>query len=177
MQLKAKDIGDDGVDVDLAVTPAWLEERCPDLGARPAPSGLRFRGRVERSGDDFLLRGQLRGGLITPCSRCLEEARLEIDVPVTVMFVEHDGEAEDEEAPADDAPDVIPFEDGIIDLAGELREEILLALPPQVLCREECAGLCPVCGGNRNAAPCDCEEKQRLAQSRFAVLGKLKPDL
>jgi uncharacterized protein len=175
MQLKAKDIGDEGVDVDLAVTPAWLEERCPGLEARPAATGLAFRGRVERSGQDFLLRGRLRGGLATACSRCLEDARLEVDVPVTVVFVEREGEAgDDDEAPADDAPDVIPFEDGVIDLGAELREEILLAMPPQVLCREDCAGLCPVCGGNRNAAPCDCEDKQRLAQSRFAVLGKLK---
>ncbi len=88
-------------------------------------------------------------------------------------------EKSEDEAPDEDddnleAPDVIPFEEGVIDLAGELREEILLALPQSPLCKEDCAGLCPVCGGNRNAAPCDCEEKARAANSKFGVLNKLK---
>jgi uncharacterized metal-binding protein YceD (DUF177 family) len=176
MQLKAKDIGEQGVDVDLPITPAWLEEQCPGLEARAAGAGkpLRFTGRIVASGSDFLLRGRLLGGLVVPCSRCLEDARLELDVPVSVLFVEQEASGEDDEQPADDAPDVISFADGVIDLASELREEILLAMPPQVLCQEDCAGLCPVCGGNRNSQPCDCEEKQRVAQSGFAVLAKLK---
>jgi uncharacterized protein len=181
MQLKAKDIGEDGVDVDLAVTPAWLEQQIPDLGVRPSPEGLRFQGRVEPSGDDFLVRGKLSGAVTTPCSRCLEDARLPLDVDVAVLFVAQDepfragarGQDEDDD-PALDSPDVMPFQDGIIDLGEELREEILLALPTQVLCREDCKGLCPVCGGNRNQVPCQCEEAQQRAQSKFAVLGRLK---
>ena len=92
MQLKAKDIGEDGVDVDLAVTPAWLEQQVPDAGVRPAPEGLRFHGRVEPSGElpGLPVRGKLAGALVTPCSRCLEDATLPMDVDVSVLFVEND---------------------------------------------------------------------------------------
>ena len=181
MQLKAKDIGEDGVDVDLAVTPAWLEQNVADAGVRPAPEGLRFSGRVEPSGQsfqEFLVRGKLSGAVITPCSRCLEEAQLPLDVDVSVLFVEREestgpGAGEDDD-PTLEAPDVIAYQDGIIDLGLELREEVLLALPTQVLCREDCKGLCPVCGGNRNLVPCQCEEAQQQAQSKFAAIARLK---
>jgi uncharacterized protein len=179
MQFKAKDIGEDGVDVDLAVTPAWMEANCGGVGGgsgvdfRLAPEGLRFEGRLEPSSEDFLLRGRLAGALVTSCSRCLEPARLPVKNDVSVLFVEKEpADADDEEAL--DAPDVMTYDNGVIDLGAELRDEILLAIPTQVLCKEDCAGLCPVCGENRNLAACDCAEKQRLAQSRFAALGKLK---
>jgi uncharacterized protein len=182
MQLKAKDIGEDGVDVDLAVTPAWLEQNVPDAGVRPAPEGLRFHGRVEpadQNFQEFLVRGKLEGALVTACSRCLEDATLPVDVDVSMLFVAKDSRklprpGDDEDDPALEAPDVMAFQDGIIDLGEELREEILLALPTQVLCREECKGLCPVCGGNRNQVPCQCEEAQKQAQSKFATIAKLK---
>ncbi|MGH9617972.1 MAG: DUF177 domain-containing protein, partial [Acidobacteriaceae bacterium] len=45
--------------------------------------------------------------------------------------------------------------DGLL-LEDVLREQILLALPAKSLCREDCKGLCPECGRNRNTAPCDC---------------------
>jgi uncharacterized protein len=176
MEFKAKDIGEDGVDVDLAVTPAWLKTNCPGLEAEAAPEGVRFTGRLEPSGDDFLLRGHLGGALTTICSRCLEPARLPLDTEVSVMFVESepDPRNEDQEDEPLEAPDVMTFEGGVIDLGAELRDEILLAVPVQVLCKEDCLGLCPVCGENRNVHPCDCAEKQRLAESKFARLGKLK---
>jgi uncharacterized protein len=175
MQFKVKDIGEDGLDVDLALTPAWLANECRGAEVALAPGGLRFKGRLELSGDDYLLRGRLAGALTTACARCLETATLPVDFEISVMYTEHDeGAADSEEDDDEEAPDVIRFSDGVVDLSSELREEILLALPVRVLCREDCAGLCPVCGGNRNANPCTCEETQRLEQSKFAALAKLK---
>jgi uncharacterized protein len=175
MQFKVKDIGADGVDVSLAVSAAWLARECPDVELSPTQEGegVRFVGRLERSGDDFLLRGRLTGGLLTSCARCLEPASLPLAVEVSVMYVERSEHLpEDEEAL--EAPDVLAFEDGVIDLTAELRDEILLALPVSTVCREECVGLCPVCGGNRNVTACDCIELQRMQQSKLAALGKLK---
>jgi uncharacterized protein len=95
------------------------------------------------------------------------------------MYVERetDGDGEDDETIDEDslaAPDLLTFKDGVIDLGPELRDEILLELPVSVFCREDCLGLCPVCGGNRNLAPCDCALRQQQAQSKFAALAKLK---
>ena len=179
MKFKVKDIGEDGVDVDLAITPAWLAQQCADLDLRPDPESrksLGFKGRIECTADDYLLRGKLNGGVLVPCARCLEAARLPLDVDVSVVYVEHDdrGDSGEDDVDSLDAPDVLSFEDGTIDLSPELRDEIMLAVPVSVLCREDCMGLCPVCGGNRNTTPCDCAEKQQQSQSKFAVLAKLK---
>jgi uncharacterized protein len=179
MQFKVKDIGEQGVDVDLKVTPAWLAEHCgsADLELVPDAKGLAFHGRLEPTGDDYLLRGKLQGGLLVPCARCLEPAQLPLDVDVSVIYVEREEEVSEDDAideAALDAPDVLTFKDGLIDLQPELRDEILLAVPVSVLCREDCAGLCPVCGGNRNTDPCDCVERAKQSQGKFAVLAKLK---
>jgi uncharacterized protein len=177
MKFKVKDIGEAGVDVDLAITPAWLAQHCADLDLRPdveGPSkGLAFHGRIEPTADDYLLRGKLSGGLLVPCARCLETAHLALAVDVSVVYVEDEAADKDEDDSLA-APDVLTFEDGTIDLSSELRDELLLAVPVSVLCQEDCAGLCPVCGGNRNATACDCVDKQRQNQSKFAVLAKLK---
>jgi uncharacterized protein len=182
MQYKVKDIGEAGVDVDLIISPAWLAEQTAgqgeDLALQPDERGLAFAGRIEPTGDDYLLRGKLKGGLLVPCARCLEPAKLPLDVDVSVVYVERDGDGgEDDEAideDALDAPDVLTFSEGVIDLGPELRDEILLAVPVRVLCREDCAGLCAVCGGNRNVTPCDCVEREKQSHGKFAVLAKLK---
>jgi len=115
-------------------------------------------GRLERAGDEYLLRGALRGGLVTQCVRCLEPATLALDVPVTLTFAERE-EPMVEEEDENTEEDVIYFSDGVIDVGPEIRDELLLALPMKPLCQEDCAGICPTCGANRNLTPCDCAER------------------
>jgi uncharacterized protein len=169
MRFKINEIGDDGLTLDVAITSEWLAEACPDLDAHPGARGLKLRGRLSRSGDDYLLQGRIAGSLEAACARCLEPARFAVDAPVTVTFVP----ADDDEELGDDA-DVIGFAGNEISLSDEIRDEILLAIPLKPLCKEDCRGLCSVCGGNRNTTPCDCEERQRQAASRFAAIGDLK---
>jgi uncharacterized protein len=173
MRYKTRDIGDEGLEIRVPVTASWLAEDCPGLDAVPAGDGLVLSGRIDKSGDSYLLRGDLRGTLETSCARCLEPARVELDVPVVVTYVEKDEDEEDEES-ADDDAEVFSFTGGEIDLGPEIHDEILLALPIGPLCRAECAGICPVCGGNRNTKPCDCEEQQRMAQSKLSALKNVK---
>ncbi len=174
MLYKIKDIGEGGLDLRLPVTAAWLGLECADLGAKPGPKGLTLTARLDNSGDDFLLRGNLHGSLEMSCARCLEPAFHLLNVPVTVMFSEKPAPADDDDDDDLEAVDVITFEGGVIDLGLELRDQILMATPLSVLCKEDCAGLCAVCGGNRNQEPCDCEAKQRAATSKLGALGNLK---
>jgi len=51
---------------------------------------------------------------------------------------------------------------------------ILLAVPMGAVCQPDCAGICFICGGNRNLVSCDCEEKQRRATSKLSALKDLK---
>ena len=92
-----------------------------------------------------------------------------IDTNLAVTFVPAD---EGEEVGED--PDVVGFAGKEIFIDDEVRDEILLAIPLQTLCTESCRGLCPVCGGNRNQIPCECEAQQKMAASKLAALGKLK---
>jgi uncharacterized protein len=169
MRFKINEIGDGGLTLDVPITSEWLATVCPDLDARPTAKGLKLRGRLAQSGDDYLLLGQLAGTLEATCGRCLEPARVVVEAPVSVTFVP----ADDDEDLGDDAA-VVGFAGNEIDISDEVRDEILLAIPLKPLCRETCLGLCSVCGGNRNATPCDCEEQARQAASRFAALGDLK---
>ena len=177
MLYKINEIGDEGLSLKVPLSAEWLKAECPDLDARLAPGGLTFRGRLQRSGDDVFLNGSLTGGLDSVCARCLESARISLQLPVHVTFVPGDDDDDDEDEPAGKEAEggVMRFDGDQIDLAPELREQILLAFPMSPLCRDNCAGLCSVCGGNRNRTPCDCLARQAPAPTRLgAALGKLK---
>ena len=91
----------------------------------------------------------------------LEPYRLPVDVPLDLRYApaveaEAEGAGEDRDISADDA-DTSYYHDDMIDLNELLREQFYLALPMKPLCREECLGLCPQCGSDRNTNPCDCQ--------------------
>lgn len=180
MLIKIKEIGDNGLSLDLPIKAAWLAAECPNLGAVPGPKGFGVRGQLTESNGDVFLRGRLRGELDTTCVRCLEKAKVQIDVPLAVTFLprpepeDQRAGKKDEDADEDDV-DVAHYDGDEIDLGPEIRDQVMLAYPISPLCREDCAGLCPVCGGNRNVKPCECEARQSASQKPFAAaLGKLK---
>lgn len=182
MLFNTKEIGDEGLSLDLPVTAAWLAAQCPDLGAVPGLGGVRLVGRLVSNGGDVLLRGTLRGALEATCSRCLETARVPLDLPLVITFIARSGESggEGEADDGDDADDpddvdVAHFDGEEVDLAPQIRDQVLLALPITPLCREDCAGLCPVCGGNRNLVACACASRQPVSTTPLAAaLRKLK---
>jgi uncharacterized protein len=171
MRFKINQIGDDGLAVDVPITGEWLAAACPDLDARPAPDGLRLRGSLAKSGDDYLLRADLRGALETTCARCLEPARVLVSAPMVITFVAAD---DDDDAEPEEDSDVVTFSGNEIDVGDDVRDELLLAIPVSPHCTSACRGLCPVCGGNRNVVLCDCEERQKQALSPLAALGRFK---
>ena len=172
MRYKIKDIGEGGIDLSVAVSEAWLSAECPDASLGLSEAGVRLDGRLEPAGEGYLLRGTLRGELMVPCARCLDPAPVTIESPVTVNFVERD-EAKDGED-EDTAEDMVSFQHGVINLSLPIRDEILLAVPMTAICRPDCAGICPICGGNRNLTPCDCEKRALAATSKLGVLAKIK---
>ena len=101
-------------------------------------------------GEDYLLRAEPRGELEThlrALSRAgARPARRAAGGHLRLRRGRQDGDD-------DEDPDVIGFAGGEIDVGDEVRDEILLALPINPLCKESCRGLCPVCGGNRNQLP------------------------
>jgi len=130
-------------------------------------------------GSHVFANGTFKGHLNVACSRCVEPMRLEIDDPVRVTFMpRHEMPAEEEptegeegaEVGAEDL-DLFPYEGEHIDLEPLFREEFVLAVPYAPLCREDCKGLCPQCGIDRNSATCTCEKP---IDPRLAALKGLK---
>lgn len=100
-----------------------------------------------------LVRGRLSGAAILPCSRCSEDFEQALDEEFEV-FEETGGEG----GTAEEARVVSEGGQLRLDLGAVLWEQFVLALPENPLCQEDCKGLCPKCGGNRNFRECGCSE-------------------
>jgi len=122
-----------------------------------------------RAGSDLFFQGRVEGELIGRCSRCLEEYRFSLAAPFSFVFASrHERDRDLEE----DDGDLCYYEGDEVDVSPLLREQILIALPMRPICRDNCAGLCPQCGVNRNTGGCDCREEH--GDPRLAVLRTLK---
>jgi uncharacterized protein len=128
---------------------------------------------IHKDKERFRLVGSVRTRLELSCSRCLEPFTMPIDstfdlryLPVGTESVDRDREV------SEDDLDASVYREDEIDLNELLREQFYLALPMKPLCRDDCAGLCPQCGTNRNTATCACAPQWE--DPRLAPLKRLK---
>jgi uncharacterized protein len=119
---------------------------------------------VSRTASGYAFKLRFDAELDGPCMRCLADARPLIEVES--REVEQPGEAEDFHSPY--------FEDGVLELAGWARDALVLALPPRLLCRDDCRGLCSVCGVSLNDADPAEHRHESDIDPRWAKLGELK---
>ncbi|NIM50272.1 MAG: hypothetical protein GTN62_08930 [Gemmatimonadales bacterium] len=126
---------------------------------------VRVRGRLTDSGPGrYYWHGELGTEVAARCRRCLADVPVEISADVRVLFTDDSG--------ADDpAAYIIEPRATELDLGEMVREELILAVPEFVLCREECRGLCPRCGKDLNEGPCTCRPE---LDPRWAALEELK---
>ena len=115
--------------------------------------------------------GRIRGAMVAECDRCLEPAPLALDGAFDLSYRPSDLEPRHEVALDGKESEVDFFEGDGIELAGVVREQVLLALPMQRLCCPDCRGICPVCGQNRNRSACACQPAP--ADGRWAGLDGL----
>ena len=101
---------------------------------------------LERIPDGIVVRGRAHGRWTAPCARCLTEVGGALDSPISELFEAEPIEGETYGLDGDE-----------IDLEIAVRDAVLLELPVSPRCREECAGLCPSCGIDRNDAECECD--------------------
>ena len=184
-------IGKNGLDVSEELTEEYLrgvlDPEGAETGLRPAGKGS-FSAHLQKVSDKVLLTGKAHVEIVGECKRCLTEARVEVPVEFMLSLVRKPTvvelgapEAEpkgfqDEEGSAASfdmqAVEEEQFAGREIDLAPILREQLLLALPMVLLCREECQGLCSVCGADLNKGECGCDRKP--ADPRWAALKNIK---
>jgi uncharacterized protein len=115
---------------------------------------------LERVSEGIVVRGTVRAQWNAACSRCLAPVGGEIAVHVDELFEPH---------PL--AGETYALEIDVIDLEPMIRDALLLEVPAKPLCRDDCAGLCPSCGIDRNSAVCECGTTE--LDPRWAALRSL----
>jgi uncharacterized protein len=118
------------------------------------------------TGSGYALRIRFAAALAGPCMRCLEPAAPVFSVDA--REVSQPGEGEELESP-------YVGEAGTLDLQAWARDALALVLPATLLCREDCAGLCPVCGADLNHAGPD-HHHENTPDPRWAKLSEIRFD-
>ena len=122
---------------------------------------------LSRLSSGLMLELEFAVRLVGPCMRCLADAAVPLAVKAREYQATSPGEADELKTPY--------IADETLDLSAWARDAVALALPDKILCREDCAGLCPVCGGDLNADPHEHEET--VTDARWSKLAELKDRL
>lgn len=155
--------------------PEWLTNipEFAEPGETYIRGPIRLSGQVSREGQNLRLRGQVETELHTFCTRCGDE----VDWPLRgsfdlVLMPGKPRRPEEEVGLTPEEMDHLYYEGPEVELDEYFREEIALDLPIQILCREDCRGLCPQCGANWNREQCACATDE--GDPRLEILRKLK---
>jgi uncharacterized protein len=164
MEFKVVDLEREPIEFDLELAPGEV-----DFGEEAAQEGQLLTSGLaevlhEHRGPkdivaDIRLRGKLSGTFRIPCARCVEPVDKALDTEFDLIFRPADADSESSERAitASETESGYYQKDGLL-LEVVLREQVLLALPARTLCKEDCKGLCPRCGENRNVTACNCDE-------------------
>ena len=147
--------------VEIELEPLLLGGQAYEPRPSPAPAELA----VTRASSGTVLELAFDVSLEGPCFRCLTDAEL----PVSVRLREYEATK-----PESDEERTKYLADDRLDLSAWAHDAIVLALPDKILCRPDCAGLCPVCGKDLNAEPH--EHADERPDPRWAKLSELRQE-
>lgn len=189
MLVKIEEIRDEGLQVKKEMSLESLGAALEGSGFR-ALETLAVSASLRKVSGGVLLEARFTSRVVADCKRCLTESKLDLPVSFTLNLVPKSlargagllGEEEQEENDkglgesggsfALERVDEELFDGKVIDLEPLVREQVLLALPMNVVCREDCGGLCMKCGQNLNEKQCGCETT--FVDPRLAVLKNIK---
>lgn len=137
----------------LALDPVELKNRHQEV-RRMTP--VEVAGEAVKLGNLYYVKGQMTADVDYVCARCLSPFTQHVVIPFTETFAL----ADDPVLTEDEDGDIHPLEGDQIELDSLLQENFLLELPAFPLCGEDCQGLCPTCGVNRNETSCSCSNER-----------------
>ncbi len=173
-------ITDEGYCVDVVVS---SDELRPADAKEISLSDVRVTGKITEAGEHYVFHGKASGSFEYPCERCLEPADTPFELDILAVWVHASDsrvlryemqDVQDQETEVDGG--LIAFEGDHIDLASVVWEETALAVPSKILCREDCAGLCPACGADLNVTTCSCVTARSATHPGLAKLAELFSD-
>lgn len=114
-------------------------------------------GKIRLSGNQVFVNGHIDTRAEVECDRCLKPVQLPVSADFTLEYISgSDYESRKAAELAESEMSVAVFDGEAIDVDEIVKEEILLAVPTRMLCREDCKGICPECGTDRNTDECSC---------------------
>lgn len=135
-------------------------------------SPVRFTGEVAPIESGYSLDGRLVYSGKLECSRCLVPYPFSTDERFSLVLYPHEKGVSPERELGRDELDVCFYDEPDVPVAPIVEERIQMAVPMKPLCREDCRGLCPTCGADRNRGDCACHPE--TADPRWEALSKLK---
>ena len=134
IRISVRDVTSKGLDIDQTIPKEGIGLSDEEIDLH---SAISVKARLQRAGNVILAQTKVAADFGYTCARCLEQ------------FHEVQGRSYDfnfEISPGDE----------YIDLGEEIRQELVMANPARILCREDCKGICPKCGANLNLETCKC---------------------
>jgi uncharacterized protein len=170
MQIEVASLAESGKDFEHQYQSGELsleDDRIHLLDPQP-----RVHGRIGRDESRVKVAGKISGHLQLECDRCLKPIDSTVETSFSREYVTTaDYEAQHAVELSEVDLNLSVFDGVVIDVDALVREELLLASPDQVLCQQNCQGICPTCGGDRNETACDCETAE--VDPRWAGLKEL----
>jgi len=123
---------------------------------------------IDKTGRQFFLKSEIRTKAALICDRCLAEFQNELAARYRIVYLSDQLTAKEEE---DAEIQFLSPDANLLDLGEDVRQFLVLAIPQKILCREECEGLCPECGTNRNVKSCKCAATE--SDPRWDALKKI----
>ncbi len=158
VEIKKKLVGEKSFQFELE--PKELNLMPDDL---PVVGKIMVEGNLANGGDVLLLHAAIKTCVARQCGRCLKEFQATTQAEILEKFYPADAQGIEKDA--------YTYEYDVVDITEALREGLLLVEPISALCKEDCRGLCPVCGIDRNLASCTCETD--TIDPRLAALKQL----
>lgn len=155
-----------GIEVAFEFQEDWAEDSWNgDVVRFSAP--VTVTGTYMLTDETVVIRGIAETVIEGPCARCLESAHMPVHAEIAEAFVRDSGETI---LPLDE--EQYRYQGHILDLYEAVRTALLLELPTRFLCKEDCKGLCPVCGTNLNYNTCSCQ-KDLPRRNPFSALAAM----
>jgi uncharacterized protein len=129
-------------------------------------------GKIRLAGNEVFVNGHVDTRAQVECDRCLKPIELPVNADFELEYItgsEYETSAVAELTEAEMS--VAVFDGEALDIDEIVKEQILLAVPTRMLCREDCKGICPQCGVDKNTGECNCETKE--IDPRWAALKNL----
>ncbi|MEW5722285.1 MAG: DUF177 domain-containing protein [Thermodesulfobacteriota bacterium] len=176
LRYKLADLPPEGLDLALDIPIRTAQKRMEAEGGETVSLAAPVTGRLklEPAKHKIVVRGRIESEIWANCARCLEDFRLPVAEDLVVVY-----EEPPEGEPPEELEDGNLYQDYIVnetlDLWPRIEELLVLSVPMKPLCRQDCQGLCPTCGVNRNRDKCAC--RAQAGNPAFATLLSIRENL